>query len=376
VGWGWAGVGRVQKADTPRQGMEGSRYEKLSKLGEGTGGVVTKARDKKTNRIVAVKKIRMGKAKDGISIEALREIKLLQEIQHPNVIELVDVYASHTNVNLVYEYCLTDLEEIIRDRTIFITSAEIKGCMQMVLKGMEACHRHYTLHRDIKPNNILLGTDGQFKLADFGLARIHGSPNPRLTHVVVTRWYRAPELLFGARQYGAAIDIWAVGCVFAELLRREPYLPGDSDIDQLTRIFQARGTPTEAIWPGVSSLPAYVKFTEVPAPDQRAIFSAASEESIDLLNKFMAFNPSERITASEALKHPYFTTGVQPATAEEMLKKFVKKPIPEMEPPATSNANGAALEQLRTPMSICRKDENGTVPPSKNFSGKRKLEFT
>eukprot|EP00188_Purpureofilum_apyrenoidigerum_P002815 Plantae.Rhodophyta-Purpureofilum_apyrenoidigerum.ctg2880.p1 GENE.Plantae.Rhodophyta-Purpureofilum_apyrenoidigerum.ctg2880~~Plantae.Rhodophyta-Purpureofilum_apyrenoidigerum.ctg2880.p1 ORF type:complete len:357 (+),score=59.56 Plantae.Rhodophyta-Purpureofilum_apyrenoidigerum.ctg2880:1113-2183(+) len=355
--------------------MEGSRYEKQSKLGEGTGGVVTKARDTETNRIVAVKKIRMGKAKDGISIEALREIKLLQEIQHPNVIELVDVFASHTNVNIVYEYCLTDLEEIIRDRTIFISPAEVKGCMLMILKGVEACHRHYTLHRDIKPNNILLGTDGQFKLADFGLARIHGSPNPRLTHVVVTRWYRAPELLFGARQYGAGIDIWAVGCVFAELLRREPYLPGDSDIDQLTRIFQARGTPTEAIWPGVSSLPAYVKFTDVPAPDQRAIFSAASEESIDLLNQFMAFNPSERISASNALKHRYFTTGVKPANAEDMLQKFVKKPIVEMQPPASAYTNAASTGQLKSPMIACRKDENGVSPPNKSFSGKRKLEF-
>mmetsp|Transcript_37769 Transcript_37769/g.150601 ORF Transcript_37769/g.150601 Transcript_37769/m.150601 type:complete len:354 (-) Transcript_37769:2540-3601(-) len=353
--------------------MSSKKYKNIKKLGEGAGGVVTQAEDVGTGRIVAVKKVRMGKAKDGISMEALREIKLLQEIKHPNVIELVDAFSSNTNVNLVFEYCLTDLDAVIRSREIFITEAEVKGCLLMILRGVEACHKHWTLHRDLKPNNILLGTDGNLKLADFGLARIHGSPNPRLTHIVVTRWYRAPELLFGARQYGTAIDMWAVGCVFAELMLRVPYLPGDSEIDQLVKIFHARGTPDDAIWPGMSSLPGYVKFSHVPAQDHRALFTAASEQALDLLNKFLVFDPLKRISAADALAHPYFTTGPPPSSAADLLKKFTKNKTPIVNADQKDKSNNAS--PFRTPGTACRKDD-GSTPPSNQFATKRKLEFT
>uniref|UniRef100_A0A2K5J079 Cyclin-dependent kinase 7 n=2 Tax=Colobinae TaxID=9569 RepID=A0A2K5J079_COLAP len=249
------------------------RYEKLDFLGEGQFATVYKARDKNTNQIVAIKKIKLGhrsEAKDGINRTALREIKLLQELSHPNIIGLLDAFGHKSNISLVFDFMETDLE-------------------------------------DLKPNNLLLDENGVLKLADFGLAKSFGSPNRAYTHQVVTRWYRAPELLFGARMYGVGVDMWAVGCILAELLLRVPFLPGDSDLDQLTRIFETLGTPTEEQWPDMCSLPDYVTFKSFPGIPLHHIFSAAGDDLLDLIQGLFLFNPCARITATQALKMKYFS---------------------------------------------------------------------
>ncbi|XP_068280374.1 cyclin-dependent kinase 7-like [Nyctibius grandis] len=142
----------------------------------------------------------------------------------------------------------TDLEVIIKDTGIVLTQSHIKAYMLMTPQGLDYLHQHWILHRDLKPNNLGLDENGVLKLADFGLAKSFGSPNRVYTHQVVTRWYQAPELLFGVRMYGVSVDMWAVGCILAGLLLRVPFLPGDSDLDQLTRIFETLGTPTEEQW--------------------------------------------------------------------------------------------------------------------------------
>jgi len=191
--------------------------------------------------------------------------------------------------------------------------------MLMLLSGVEHCHKNWVLHRDLKPNNLLISPEGVLKLADFGLARLFGSPNRRFTHQVVTRWYRAPELLFGAQAYSSAIDMWACGCIFAELMLRKPYLPGESDIDQLGKIFAALGTPTEEIWPGLTSLPDYVPFNPCPATPFKQLFTAAGDDALDLLASMMRFNPASRISASDALAHPYFSNSPFPTPTAKLV---------------------------------------------------------
>uniref|UniRef100_A0A8D0DG05 Cyclin-dependent kinase 7 n=1 Tax=Salvator merianae TaxID=96440 RepID=A0A8D0DG05_SALMN len=297
------------------------RYEKLDFLGEGQFATVYKARDKNTNKIVAIKKIKLGhrsEAKDGINRTALREIKLLPELSHPNIIGLLDAFGHKSNISLVFDFMETDLEVIIKDTSLVLTPAHIKAYMLMTLQGLEYLHDHWILHRDLKPNNLLLDENGVLKLADFGLAKSFGSPNRVYTHQVVTRWYRAPELLFGARMYSVGVDMWAVGCILAELLLRVPFLPGDSDLDQLTKIFETLGTPTEEQWPGMTNLPDYVAFKSFPGMLLHHIFSAAGDDLLELLQGLFTFNPSTRVKATQALKLSYFSNRPAPTPGSQL----------------------------------------------------------
>ncbi|XP_057951958.1 cyclin-dependent kinase D-3 [Malania oleifera] len=284
------------------------RYLKREVLGEGTYGVVYKAIDTKTGQTVAIKKIRLGKQKEGVNFTALREIKLLKELKDPNIIELIDAFPHKGNLHLVFEFMETDLEAVIRDRNIFLSPADTKSYLQMTLKGLAFCHRKWVLHRDMKPNNLLIGDKGQLKLADFGLARIFGSPDRKFTHQVFARWYRAPELLFGAKQYGPGVDVWAAACIFAELLLRRPFLQGSSDIDQLGKIFAAFGTPKPSQWSDMVYLPDYVEYQYVPAPPLRTLFPMASDDALDLVSKMFMYDPKARISAQQALEHRYFSS--------------------------------------------------------------------
>jgi cyclin-dependent kinase 7 len=284
------------------------RYLKKEVLGEGTYGVVFKATDTQTGQTVAIKKIRLGNQKEGINFTALREIKLLKELKDPNIIELIDAFPHKGNLHLVFEFMESDLEAVIRDRNIVLSPADIKSYLQMTLQGLAFVHKKWVLHRDMKPNNLLIASDGQLKLADFGLARLFGSPNPKFTHQVFARWYRAPELLFGSKQYGAGVDVWAAGCIFAELLLRRPFLQGSSDIDQLGKIFAAFGTPKLSQWPDMQYLPDYVEYQHVLAPPLRTLFPMATDDALDLLSKMFTYDPKARITAHQALEHRYFTS--------------------------------------------------------------------
>lgn len=297
------------------------RYPKIDFLGEGQYATVYKAEDTVTKRIVAVKKIKLGKrseTRDGINRTALREIKILKEISHPNIISLLDVYfGQYSNVSLVFDYMQTDLERIIQDSSIILTQAHIKKYMLMTLIGLEYMHCRWILHRDIKPNNLLVNKEGILKITDFGLAKAYGSPDRKYTYQVVTRWYRSPELLYGANLYGTGIDIWATGCVLAELLLRVPFLQGDNDITQLSKICEVLGCPSEDNWPGVSSLPSYIEMKPPTVIYQLSeIFSAASEYTIDLLQNMLKLNPIKRYDATNCLKSSYFSKRPYPTASK------------------------------------------------------------
>ncbi|KAJ9676885.1 hypothetical protein PVL29_022072 [Vitis rotundifolia] len=326
------------------------RYLKREVLGEGTYGVVSKAIDTKTGQIVAIKKIRLGKHKEGVNFTALREIKLLKELKDPHIIELIDAFPHKGNLHLVFEFMETDLEAVIRDRNIVLSLADIKSFLQMTLKGLAFCHKKWVLHRDMKPNNLLIGDKGQLKLADFGLARIFGSPDRKFTHQVFARWYRAPELLFGSKQYGPGVDVWAAACIFAELLLRRPFLQGSSDIDQLGKIFAAFGTPKPAQWPDMVYLPDYVEYQFVPAPPLRSLFPMASDDALDLLSKMFTYDPKARISVQQALEHRYFTSGPLPTEPAKLPRPHPKR------------------ESLNTRVSDFNQQEGPTVlsPPRKS----------
>mmetsp|Transcript_9674 Transcript_9674/g.30999 ORF Transcript_9674/g.30999 Transcript_9674/m.30999 type:complete len:199 (+) Transcript_9674:2-598(+) len=198
----------------------------------------------------------------------------------------------------------------------------------MTLKGTQAIHDLWVLHRDLKPDNLLVGDDRQVKLADFGLACTFGEPESEDSYKVVTLPYRAPELLFGAKEYGVAVDMWSIGCIFAEMMTRRILLPGVSEEDQLGKIFYLFGTPSEEEWPKMSTLHRFLKFSPKKPVALKEIFGAAySADALDLVSQLLAVNPAERLTAAQALQHKFFTTSAHPASKPEDLPfdVFVKR---------------------------------------------------
>merc|ERR1711934_745950 len=273
------------------------RYEKLEKIGEGTYGVVHKAKDKESGEIVALKKVRMGNEDEGVPSTALREIALLKEIQHPNTVGLLDVESSESKLYLIFEFCDSDLKKYMNNIHGKLSAKLVKELMYQMVMGITYCHMHRLIHRDLKPQNILVDKDGVLKLADFGLARAFTIPIETLTHEVVTLWYRAPEILLGGKHYSVGVDMWSVGCIFAELVTKQPLFPGDSEIDELYRIFRVCGTPTETIWPGVSKW---------PPKDMAEIVPGLEPAGVDLLQRMLTYEPNARISGKDALSHPYF----------------------------------------------------------------------
>lgn len=295
-------------------------------------------------RIVAIKKIRMRDSREGISMDAVREIKLVQELgNHPYLVTVFDIFNFRSNVNIVMEYMLTDLDKVIKDKAIALTHADIKQYMRMILVAVEHCHSHWILHRDLKPLNLLVSENGQLKLGDFGIAKLFGSPDRRMTNQACTLWYRAPELLYGARHYGAAMDMWSVGCIFGELMLRMPMFPGTGEINQLSCIFNVLGTPKPGDWPDVECLPGYVAFKPVEARPLTELFAGASADALDLLSGLLALDPNRRPTARQALEHAYFRKYPAPtpiAQLRERLRERVR--LPKAPRPEQLGADGGA----------------------------------
>ncbi|KAK4564668.1 hypothetical protein RGQ29_006663 [Quercus rubra] len=285
------------------------QYEKVEKIGEGTYGVVYKARDRTTNETIALKKIRLEQEDEGVPSTAIREISLLKEMQHGNIVRLQDVVHSEKRLYLVFEYLDLDLKKYMDSSPEFAKDLrQIKMFLYQILRGIAYCHSHRVLHRDLKPQNLLIDRrTNALKLADFGLARAFGIPVRTFTHEVVTLWYRAPEILLGSRHYSTPVDVWSVGCIFAEMVNQRALFPGDSEIDELFKIFRVLGTPNDNTWPGVTSLPDYKStFPKWPSKDLATVVPSLDSAGVDLLSKMLCFDPSRRITARSALEHEYF----------------------------------------------------------------------
>ncbi|KAH0785577.1 cyclin-dependent kinase 3 [Histomonas meleagridis] len=287
--------------------MSLDNYQRLEKLGKGTYGVVYKAIDKRDKEIVALKRIILDQEEEGIPPTSIREISILKELHHPNIVHLREVINCQGNLTLAFEYLDKDLRAYLNDRRGPIRPELIKSYAYQIIAGLCYCHCHRIIHRDMKPQNLLINRRGFIKICDFGLARAFTIPLRNYTHEVVTLWYRAPEILLGSKFYSLPIDIWSTGCILAEMVTKKPLFAGDSEIDQLFAIFKILGTPTEATFPGVTQLPSYSStFPSWRPKDLSTVIEGADPLLIDLIAKMLRYDPAERISAKAALDHPYF----------------------------------------------------------------------
>ncbi|CDR94489.1 cyclin-dependent kinase-related kinase, putative [Babesia bigemina] len=318
------------------------RFKPLGKhLGEGTYGTVSMFLDTLTGKNVAIKKVKNIEWKGerqvvgmvGIHFTTLRELKVMRELHHPNLMDVVAVFVSQGFINIVMNLMAGDLKKVI-DSRVRLTVPQQKCIMWQLLKGLEELHANCFAHRDLSPANVFITDGGVLKIADFGLARrCVYSPmvppttkriNPaeldkycvreKMTYRVVTLWYRSPELLLGAEAYHFACDLWSVGCIFAEVLDHKPLFPGTNEIDQIGRIYKLLGTPSETNWPNAMKLKLYTPFSVEQPKQLDTVIKGHTPEALDLLQRLLKLDPNERITAKEvrrhvqALAHEYFTT--------------------------------------------------------------------
>ncbi|XP_072030391.1 cyclin-dependent kinase 2-like [Amphiura filiformis] len=283
-------------------------FQKIEKIGEGTYGVVYKARNKVTGGMVALKKIRLDTESEGVPSTAIREIALLKELNHKNIVRLLDVVHNEKKLYLVFEFMHQDLKKYMdKCPPSGLPMPLVKSYLYQLLEGIAFCHSHRVIHRDLKPQNLLIDAEGNIKLADFGLARAFGIPLRTYTHEVVTLWYRAPEILLGCRFYLPGVDVWSLGCIFAEMITKRALFPGDSEIDQLFRVFRTLGTPDDRTWPGVSKLPDYKStFPKWKAQETAKVLPTLDKDGKDILMQMLCYVPEKRISAKAALSHRFF----------------------------------------------------------------------
>ncbi|XP_075222083.1 cyclin-dependent kinase-like 4 [Lycorma delicatula] len=287
------------------------RYEKLAKLGEGSYGVVFKCRNRETGQTVAIKKFVESEDDPLIRKIALREIRLLKSLKHPNLVNLLEVFRRKRKLHLVFEFCdHTVLHELER-HPAGCPQDLVKQIVWQTLQGVAYCHQHNCIHRDIKPENILLTAQGVVKLCDFGFARIM-NPGENYTDYVATRWYRAPELLVGDTLYGPPVDVWAIGCVFAELIRGEALWPGKSDVDQLYLIRKTMGDLTPRHMQ-IFKMNEFFAGITLPTPDSEEPLEEKLPKQVqsdpnvlDFLKRCVDKEPGNRWTCEDLWKHPYF----------------------------------------------------------------------
>ncbi|KAM0746151.1 Pkinase-domain-containing protein [Meredithblackwellia eburnea MCA 4105] len=312
-------------------------YRKIEKVGEGTYGTVYKCLQLSTSLPVAMKKIRLEVDDDeGVPSTALREVSVLMELGQSDargaecVVRLLDIIHTDSTLCLVFEFLDLDLKKYMdaasSQQQVQPASGKagptpsqgrarkglpadlVAKLMSQLLLGLAHLHSRRILHRDLKPQNLLIDKSGNLKIADFGLARAFGVPLRTYTHEIVTLWYRPPCVLLGGRHYTTAVDVWSCGTIFAEMASGIPLIPGDSEIDQIFKTFRLLGTPTSEIWPGLTTMPDFKPtFPRWRPQSLKDVLPEMEERGLHLLEGMLVYDPARRISAKAALRHPYFS---------------------------------------------------------------------
>lgn len=285
------------------------RYKVVQVIGDGTFGSVVKAIHQDSNDIVAIKKMKR-KYYSWDECMKLREVQTLRKLNHTNIVKLKEVIRENNELFFVFEFMEKNLYQIMKDRERFFPESKIRNIIYQVLQGLNYMHKNGYFHRDMKPENLLVDGD-TVKLADFGLAREIRS-KPPFTQYVSTRWYRAPEVLLRSPSYNYPLDIWAVGCIMAELFTMRPLFPGTSEPDQVVKICSVLGTPTSDQWEDGLRLATQMgfKFPQFARTPLESLITNASPEAIQLINDMLLYDPTKRPSATAALQYPFFTCNI------------------------------------------------------------------
>ncbi|WCJ35899.1 Protein kinase superfamily protein [Euphorbia peplus] len=349
--------------------LKADAFEKLDKIGQGTYSSVFRARELETGRIVALKKVRFDNFEPESVRFMAREILILRRLEHPNVMKLDGLITSRLSCSmyLVFEYMEHDITGLLSCPDVKFTEPQIKCYMKQLLSGIDHCHSKGVMHRDIKGSNLLVNNDGILKVGDFGLANFCRSGHRRhLTSRVVTLWYRPPELLLGSTDYGASVDLWSVGCVFAELLLGNPVLQGRTEVEQLHKIFKLCGSPDDEYWK-TSNLPHATLFKPQQHYDSslRETFKDIPTPAADLIETLLSVEPYKRGTAAAALQSEYFTS-----------KPYACEPSSLPKYPPNKEIDAKHREEARRKMTSGRNRGGDPRKPTRKNGGLPKLAPT
>uniref|UniRef100_A0A8D3ALU7 non-specific serine/threonine protein kinase n=1 Tax=Scophthalmus maximus TaxID=52904 RepID=A0A8D3ALU7_SCOMX len=343
---------------TPLSGRRGSplwtvtRYSTLRQLGDGTYGSVLLGKSRDTGELVAIKRMKR-KFYSWDECLNLREVKSLKKLSHANVVKLKEVIRENDRLFFVFEYMEENLYQLMREREDkMFSEREIRNILFQVLSGLAFVHKHGYFHRDMKPENLLCMGPELVKIADFGLAREIRS-QPPYTDYVSTRWYRAPEVLLKSSSYSSPIDIWAVGCITAELYTLRPLFPGNSEVDEIFKICQVLGTLKKSDWPEGYNLGASMnfRFPKCIPTGLRSLVPNASEQAIALMKDMLQWDPEKRPSAAQALRHPYFHVGQTlgaPLKNSEQHEAQTKRSEPKPLSPCGTDPESGGPSEART----------------------------